>query len=657
VISTDLLPGERQTLHRRFAKALNAIGDSTDPRTTTLLAHHWDQAHQWPEALEATVRAAEQALAAHGFVEAGGYWRRSLQLVELVNEEDTNLERLFLLERAAATAALAGEYLEAVALIEERIRAGIDEPGTAARLHQALAGYLEAAGKNRAALVASRKAVALHQETDSIGADSARSHASALNGLAHALLVTGQYGAARIEAERAVALAGESEDGTEMARAVATLGFSLAYLEDPDAGVTTLEKSLRIAEERGGPTDIARILVDLSAIYAGPLNQLEDALAMTRQAIERVTALGLERTYGAELRAVAANTLFRLGRWAEGDDELALGLALRPAGVQAIELRLARARLLIGRGQIDEAKDDLDALEVLLAESIGPRDRIPLLTLRAGIALWQGQIEAACESVLAGLELVDSDTDDLWLVAPLVWHGLRALGDEAEQQLSQQADGTGSLIDHARTVFLNWMELLAVRAAHAPATIAQWVQAYLELSEGEMSRARRAPDPDPWLRAATLWQALGHPYPTAYAWFHYADSTFWLRSRSAEAATALRRANTLASSLDARPLVALIETLARRARVSLDDPRPPEPIDAAAAHVEPAPSELDSLTERELVVLGEIAEGYSNREIAERLFISEKTVSAHISHILTKLGLRSRVQASAVYHRSIGRSQ
>ena len=73
---------------------------------------------------------------------------------------------------------------------------------------------------------------------------------------------------------------------------------------------------------------------------------------------------------------------------------------------------------------------------------------------------------------------------------------------------------------------------------------------------------------------------------------------------------------------------------------------------AGVAESVPLAFPLPALTARELDVLTELAEGLSTRQIAHRLFISEKTVSVHISHILAKLGVRSRAQAIAALHRS-----
>ena len=59
----------------------------------------------------------------------------------------------------------------------------------------------------------------------------------------------------------------------------------------------------------------------------------------------------------------------------------------------------------------------------------------------------------------------------------------------------------------------------------------------------------------------------------------------------------------------------------------------------------PSPAALDELTDREREVLGLIAQGLSNREIAEKLFLSEGTVKTHIKRIFFKLDLRDRTQA------------
>ena len=106
---------------------------------------------------------------------------------------------------------------------------------------------------------------------------------------------------------------------------------------------------------------------------------------------------------------------------------------------------------------------------------------------------------------------------------------------------------------------------------------------------------------------------------------------------------------------DAQPaeLIAAIRTIARGDAVIA--PRITRLLlDAFAGHLpndSPAPSPLiDRLTPRERQVLGEVAAGRSNQEIATRLVLSEATVKTHLGRILTKLELRDRIQAVVFAH-------
>ena len=131
-----------------------------------------------------------------------------------------------------------------------------------------------------------------------------------------------------------------------------------------------------------------------------------------------------------------------------------------------------------------------------------------------------------------------------------------------------------------------------------------------------------------WERAATQWAAIGRPYEEALA---LADGD----------GTARRRALDQLHELGARPAAALVarRLRARGARGLRRGPR-------RTTRENPA-----NLTPREVEVLGLVEQGLRNKQIAERLFVSAKTVDHHVGAILRKLGVDTRGEAGAAARR------
>jgi DNA-binding CsgD family transcriptional regulator len=396
-----------------------------------------------------------------------------------------------------------------------------------------------------------------------------------------------------------------------------------------------------VAERAGEPLEIARAHRSLAELLSGPLNELDRGIVIARAGAVRARELGLARSAGAGMLAVAANGLFRIGRWDEADETIAEAWELAPAGAEALELRLARARLHTGRGRFGPAEDDLEAVDALSAATVGPRYRLPLLTLWAGLAMWKERPDRALDYVAAGLDVVEQGSDDVWVVAPLVWHGARARAELTRLGMRRPDDGTDArLRRHA--------DQLARTAASAVPAVRDVVLGFLEMSAAEDGRAAGRSDPQAWERVAEIWREREQPYPSAYAHLRRAEALLATRANSAAAADSLRLAGQMARELGATPFLAEIADLADRARVRLAEPVP-DPVTEPPAVT---PDELAALTARELEVLTELAGGQTNREIAQRLFISEKTVGVHISRIYAKLDVHSRVQASAVLMRA-----
>ncbi|MPY93844.1 MAG: hypothetical protein GEV08_12500, partial [Acidimicrobiia bacterium] len=140
--------------------------------------------------------------------------------------------------------------------------------------------------------------------------------------------------------------------------------------------------------------------------------------------------------------------------------------------------------------------------------------------------------------------------------------------------------------------------------------------------------------------ARRRWQQLGYPFHAAVCAWREAEARLLVGDERDRVAELLGDAARQADALGARPLSAAVAALARRARITI----------GAAAEGEPEAPPA-GLSPRELDVLRLMAAGHTNREIGAALFISEKTVSVHVSRVLAKLGAANRAEAATIAHR------
>jgi DNA-binding CsgD family transcriptional regulator/tetratricopeptide (TPR) repeat protein len=650
LVYADLLPGERSRWHAAFGAVLERHAHRLDGDRAAALAHHWYSAGDLRQARVAALRSAEEAEHRHDFAAALRQYERAVEIDDVLpapgegegdEDRDGAPDRSALLERAADVAHLAGEHRRASQLIALAVHAPAPgRAGDAVLLHPRLVRYLCASGASRDALAAAER------DRPSPASAAPGDGAPLMAARAEALRLAGRYEESRAEATAALERARAAGDPSLQAQILSTLGHVVAMLGDEDAAVAALEEARARAEDGGRPDDIARAHLHQAELLSGPLGRLTDAVPVADRGVVRAEELGLGRSYGVALRAVAINTRFRLGRWNETDALLDAALALDPTGAAAIELRLARAKLLVGRGNLAAAVDELDTVERLAVDAAGPRYRVPLLTLRAGLAMWQDRPDYARMAVDEALE-DESAHADVWLLAPLLWHGLRAEADHATAAWSRRGEPAGEGNRRADELLAQADALLDGTDTDAP-PVRQAVEAYVALCRAEHSRLDGAGSIGAWMDAADALRPLGQPYPLAYARWREAEARLAERTRSTAAMAALRDAHRVATELDAEPFRRRIEALAARARIDLTLPEPAADEDAGVPGAVPAP--LRSLTARELDVLRLVAAGQSNRDIGEELFISQKTVSVHVSRILAKLGVRSRVQAAALVH-------
>ncbi|MFD7663142.1 LuxR C-terminal-related transcriptional regulator [Streptomyces sp. NPDC059788] len=256
-----------------------------------------------------------------------------------------------------------------------------------------------------------------------------------------------------------------------------------------------------------------------------------------------------------------------------------------------------------------------------LMRTAGDRVGVRIAALHLSFAhLLAGQPAAALATAHTTLELLGTGSEECYVQGSQLStcgfaHMLLGAPTEAAHALRRAVRLKGCLED-----------VLGVAAA---AELLAWLAA----DEGRARRAARL-----FGVTATLWRRVG-PHPmVGNAQLQALHERYEQRTRTALGA---RRFAALCAEGAALPLAGAVRYAAE------DEPDPPGPARhrALTARAALVPG---TLTRREREVAGLVATGLSNREIAERLVISKRTVDAHVEHILGKLGYSSRTQVTAL---------
>lgn len=629
-VYTDLLPGEQSSLHRAYLRVLR---DDPSLGPSSQLASHALRAPDLPTALLASLDAAEQAHEVLAPAEELRHLEVVLRLWEAVPEVTAALGRgeragapapvaeastirdhIDVLVEAAGAASRAGQVDRAVQLARSAVEESAGDVHRQASLRTSLARYLLGVESIHDALEQSSRALADLPEAPS------PARAWALATYARSALNADLDAEAEVAATSAVELARAVDAADAESDALTTL--AVLVVDDENRAAELLKTALARAKEACDYVTELRTTFNLASnrYYAG---DIAGATQVTADGVERARSLGMTwSVYGVELHMFT-----QLIRYVSGD--------LTPASIGAVPDDLAPTLLAVSlyaavaRGDEDTAERG-HALEPSWA-------RDGLIALVAGgctidAHTWRGELDEAIALSLRLLEHLwrawsDYFLGGIWLVAL----ALGALADAAAQErllgkdVSERVALGDRLIERAATT--------AERGRPRGGRLGPEGRAWLSRAHAEHSRLAGTNDVDLW-RVTVAEFDYGYRYEVARSRFRLAEALLEHGDREA----ALREAGialTESDAMGAEPLATAVRGLARRGRLDLPGIR----VGGA-----------DVLTAREAEVLALVAQGLSNRQIGEKLFISGKTVSVHISNLLAKLGVSGRAEAVSVAH-------
>jgi DNA-binding CsgD family transcriptional regulator/tetratricopeptide (TPR) repeat protein len=626
-LAAEVLPNDRVRLHRAYARALehrwSGLADGpVRAAAAAEIAHHWCQAREPERALLASIEAGLSAERVFAQAEARAHFDRAIELWPQAHAA-APLDLADLCRHGAEAAYLEGDSAHAIALVRHGLaQVNVDdEPYGAGRLYERLGRYLWANGDAEdESINAYRRAVELAPDPRSV------ERARALAGLASALVYADRPDPVPW-CEEAIQVARAAGARGPEGQALQSLGYCRAMAGDVEGGIARCREALAIATDFGHSEDECRAYVTLVGVFR-MAGRLSEGIATAMAGLAAARRRGADRTYGNLLLGDAIEAMILIGRWDEADELLpdAPDVSAHGTPTIATNLWLSAANLHTWRGRFDLAQQFLSAGMEAYADSGHGHVRSMLNANWSEWCLWQGRFAEASEWIRRELDLLGS-IEFTSLLSRLVLQGLRA-----EAGLTRHVD-----LDRLTAL----VQDMSARPDPPPDA-----SAIIVLCQAELARIHGESDPERWSEAADHWSKLDMPWPLAYTRWRQAETLLAGRpspDQRRAGATALHDAYTIAQRLGAEPLSQEILALARRTRLLA--------VIAPAHRRTPDGRTRPDLTARELQVLELVCAGATNRRIARQLFISEKTVSIHISRVLSKLDVKNRGEAAAIAYR------
>ncbi|AXB43886.1 helix-turn-helix transcriptional regulator [Amycolatopsis albispora] len=624
----DLLPGERTRTHAQYADRLRRRPETRGGYA--LLAYHSLESNDLPTALAASKRAATEAEGLGAPASALKHTEQALAIWDAVPEKDRpeGVDEIKLLSEASYFAGTSGEPERAIAYARSAVEAihdgvSVERAATLWRRLAQVLGVLD--GTWDESVEAIGKAWELVER-----AEASRTRAWVLSTRAIIQRGDNDIAGALWSAQSAVADArAVGADGAE-ADALVTLG-ALAETEGHIEEARDRLRQAQLKAEKAGALNVGlRARYFLASSYEEQ-SEIAEALAAYRESADYAKENGLTwSSFGLEARARHLYLRYVSGDWPTEDGRPRRGVS----SAVAARMTASWVYIVAARGRLAEAEK--------MVESLGGEWRTDILIAIAGgavgidLAYWRGEHAEAlrrAEDAIQRLEQFDP-----WLLG-----GLRmvVLGMRSASALAAAARVRGDTVAEAEAVARGEALLAHGRACleHGKprsGTLGPEGRAWRARLEAEAPELHGRFDPAAWAETVAAF-GYGAVYEQAVSRQRYAAALLSTgEAADAERAAAeLLKAYEVAERLGAKPLGDSIRDLAHRARVELPGQAPPRDV-------------VDPLTDRERAVLERVALGRTNRQVGEELYISEKTVSVHLSRVMAKLGASRRAEAVAI---------